>query len=758
MDGSGQRWTLDFLAPAGIMSRGRYLSMFRLHASTCFALLPVMAAIALANVPGEYATLGPALLDIDNEYCEHGWPRTWLVRKSLYGTMMELWDLTADVCWFDAFVLAANVSVGLMIVVPLAAALEWRRRRRHRVWQFTLADILLAMLAVGWFMAWYAGQRRTLTRGSEIAESSDIAWYTEPAFPTWMREAIGDEWLAKLGIQRPGVCDFDLPGVDPARDDDMAAIRAIIDCYPEQLLMVVPEYSPQIVKRKPVLGADYLRTLRRLRHLMLERADDEVFACLESLRDLRTLGITDEEAILSPTVAARLADLRQLRHVRAPRRWLGDAGVAALGSLDRLETLSLDGANDEDLAHLAGLRNLRLLELPNATVTDSGLASLAHLQRLEQLAVQSTRVTGAGLNALASVPRLHTLDLTGSGITDDGLVGIGGLRSLVFLNLEFTPLTGSGLHHLAALRHLRSLQLATTELDDRGLATLPGFPRLEFLDVSDTRIAEANLRALNSLTELRGLNLSETKVESLERLDFDRLSHLERLDIDQTWVPDTERNRIEAARPELKLVAHSNNTALARFANELSGKPGEVWISEELDLRGPSFGDAQLLELEAFSFLKCIRLGSSRVTDGGLARLAQFRDLEGIDLAGTSINDAGLSHLGALPRLKYLDIAYTKVTEEGLKRLAQFPALTAVSLDPSQIDASAVSLLKRDANLKLLRITRLRAPWGRHYRGAADFEEFIELLRRDLPALKIPTSTTSPDGRGRFNRLIGCGF
>ncbi|HEX5442236.1 MAG TPA: hypothetical protein VFW87_00345 [Pirellulales bacterium] len=732
------------------MSPGRYLSMFRLHASTCFALLPVMAAIALANVPGEYVLFGRDFPVGAEVCCEHGWPCTWLVRKGLHGAPEGLWDITADVCRFDGTALATDMGLAMLILATLAVALEWRRRMRHRIWQFTLAEIFLTTLAVSCFMTWYASQRRSFTRGAEAAQSSDIAWVTEPAFPSWVREAVGDERLSTLGIMRAREIELELPGADPARDDDMAGIRAIVNCQPQQVWLFVPRYGAIIAPEQPFRGADYLRTLQCLRQLVLERADDAVCACFDGLRDLRILIIQDEEAILSPEGAARLADLRQLRQLRASRRWLGDAGVAALGSLDRLETLSLDGANDDDLAHLARLRKLRLLELPNATVTDSGLASLADLRRLEQLTVQSTRVTGAGFNALACLPRLHTIDLAGSGITDDGLVGIGGLGSLVFLNLQFTPLTGSGLHHLAALRHLRSLQLATTELDDRGFATLPEFPRLEFLDVSDTRITEMSLGALNSLTELCELSLSKTKVDSLERLDFNRLSHIERLDIDQTWVPDTDCERVEMMHPQFKFGRNSNK------ASGLGGMGTRV--SHEIDLTGPSVGDAQLHELVAVAGIRCVRLASSRISGGGLARLAQFRDLEGIDFAGTSIDDAGLSHLGALPRLKYLDIAYTKVTDEGLKRLAHFPALAAVSLDPSQINASSVSLLKRNAKLKVLRITRLRAPWGGHYGGAADFEEFIQFLRRDLPAITIYTATRSPDGSTRCTGLIGCGF
>ncbi|HJT36156.1 MAG TPA: hypothetical protein VJ783_29310 [Pirellulales bacterium] len=711
----------------------------------------MIAAIALANLPGEYVTFRPGLLDNYYEFCEHGWPRTWLVRQGLHGTTTSLWDLTADVCRFDAFALAVNLSLALMIAVALAAALEYRRRRRQRIWQFTLVDVFLATLAVGCFMTWYAGQRRNLTRAAEVAQAGDIAWYTEPTFPTWVREAIGDEGLAKLGVMRPVELELELPDVVPARDDQMAAICAIVDRYPERCLLIVPEYSSMITRRESFLGADYLRRLPRLRHIMLGRADDEVFACLESLRDLRTLTIEDEGVILSPAVAARLADLRQLRHVRVPRRWLGDAGVTALGSLDRLEMLSLDGANDDDLAHLGRLRNLRCLELRDATVNDLGLAALADLRRLEQLTVHSTRVTGSGFGALACLPRLNTLDLAGSGITDDGLVAIGGLRSLLFLNLQFTPLTGTGLRQLVALRHLRSLRLATTEIGDRGLSTLPKLPRLEFLDASDTRVTQASLGALASLVELRELNLSKTKVASLEWLDLDRLSRLERLDIDQAWVPDSERDRVEFARPELRIARHSSK------ASPGLGGAG-TRVSHEINLTGPSVGDAQLHELIADDDIRCIRLQSSRITDAGLARLAEFRNLEGIDLAETSIGDAGLSHLGALLRLKYLDIAYTRVTEEGLNRLAQFPALVKVGLDPSQIDALAVSVLKRNTKLKHLRIAHMRPPCGGHYFGAADFEEFIQLLRRDLPALKIHTSTRSPHGFGRFTTLIGCGF
>lgn len=720
----------------------------RLHASTWLALLPVIVVLALANVPGEYVIFDPEHPFGDSKICEHGWPCTWLVRDGLHNDEGP-WTITADVCRFDGFALAANLLVGLMMLVPLAAAVEWRRRRRHRIWQFTLADLLLATLVAGGITAWYAAQGREFARVAAVARQGEVGWQGDPAFPKWLREAIGDERLSKLGIMRPAAIEFDLPGVDPARESDMAAVGAIVDRYPEQMRVVVPRYQAvNASDRLPFLGGKYLRSLRRLRHLVLERADTEVLASLEGCCELRTLVIKDDKATLGSEGAAWLGGLRQLRHLRASRRCLGDAGAAALGLLSRLEVLSLDAAGDADVAHLAALQNLRMLELDHATVTDAGLVSLAGLHRLEWLSIHSTRITGAGFQTLDRLRRLHTLDLGYSGIDDDGLAGLGGLRSLVFLNLEFTPLTGRGLSHLAGLRRVRSLRLKTTELDDGGLTMLPALPRLESLDLSETRVTEASLSSLSSLKELRELDLSSTKFASLEPLDLSAFPQLEKVDLRHSWVRDAGLKRIKETLPTLTVFGHSEKLALDRFAKQLSSDPDEAgtWFPVDLDVSGPTLGDAQLREVEDGKAIRKVVANSSRITDAGLALLAGFQELEEIDLTETSIGDAGLVHLCKLPRLEKLDLAYTNVTRDGLKVLAQFPALEEVGLDPSQIDATTVALLKRIPKLEALMISRDRAPWGGQYRGAADFKEFIKLLRRDLPGLSFSTSNQTRNG------------
>lgn len=717
----------------------------RLHASTWLALTPVVAVVVLANVPGEYTVFDPEHPFGDNKVCDHGWPCTWLVRDGLRNDE-GLWTITADVRRFDGFALAVNLLAGLMILAPLAATVEWRRRRRHRIWQFTLADLLLATLAVGWATSWYATQHREFARVAELARMSGVAWRTEPAFPTWLRGVVEPKRLSTLGILRPAAIEFDLPGVDPARESDMAAVRAIVDRYPEQLRLIVPRYqAANASDRLPFLGGEYLQSLSQLRHLVLERVDDEVLVCLEGCRDLRTLAVKNEGATLTPAASAWLRRLRQLRQLRISRGCLGDAGAAALGSLSRLEVLVLDGAGDADVEHFAALRNLRVLELDHATITDAGLTSLAECRRLERLSIHSTRMTGAGFKVLGGLQRLHTLDLGYSGIDDDGLAALGGLRSLVFLNLEFTPLTGRGLSQLAGLRRLRSLRLSITELDDRGLSEFPELPRLESLDLSDTLVTEKSLMALNSLGRLRELTLSKTRVASLSRLNFDRLPHLQGVGLRHAWVSDAEADGIAASRAKLDLSLNSKADNLARFSWQLFNSGGKS-PPHEFALRGPSFGDAQLAELQDCERITKLILASSRITDAGLARLAEFQDLETIELAGTSIGDAGLAHLCELPRLETLDIAYTMVTPDGMKLLAQFPSLKEIGLDPSQVDTSTVALLHRIAKLEALTISRARAPWGRQYRGAADFKEFIKLLRRDLPALSFSTSNQTRHG------------
>jgi hypothetical protein len=104
------------------------------------------------------------------------------------------------------------------------------------------------------------------------------------------------------------------------------------------------------------------------------------------------------------------------------------------------------------------------------------------------------------------------------------------------------------------------------------------------------------------------------------------------------------------------------------------GELRELYLSRLNQFRpygvGPPGLDDRCLEpIRGLTRLKTLSLSGNRITDAGLARLAQLTSLESLDLDATDITDAGLVHLEPLRSLKSVNLAATKVTAEGIRKL-----------------------------------------------------------------------------------------
>ncbi|MGH7140132.1 MAG: hypothetical protein ACREHD_30705, partial [Pirellulales bacterium] len=566
----------------------------------------------------------------------------------------------------------------------------------------------------------------------------------QAALPSWLSEiATVDERIEDV-VWWLGWFRLDEGNVElPADLQLIGRVQSLFDFGAENLRATVRAHeAPTDGDCPPALDPAALRSLHRLRHLTLERVDDEVMGCLDSLPELRSLELTDKCGPMSEQAAAHLKSLHNIRSLSAMRQCLGDAGMAAIGSLTSLESLTLSGTTDADIAQLACLTRLRYLKLDGTAATDAGLAPLTTLTQLEEVELNGFRITGTGLSAFAGKPRLHRLSLFGCGLTDDGLSGLRELASLRELCLYYTPIAGPGLAHLARLRRLRCLDLSLTEIDDRGLDHLPDLARLEVLELVSTRITEASLRTINRLSTLRELLLVCTRVATLRDIDLSRLPNLMLVDVDSSWSGRDEMFRLREARPDMefsrarccqRLDLHRQFDWLLEEARERPESDNPIHVSVE----GPDFGDREVAALCGLPRLDTLRLESTRVTDRGLTGIVEFDQLERVDLANTLVGDAVLLALSTLPRLKELDLSYSQVTPQGLRRLATFPALEAVGLDPSQFTPDVVADLKRIPALHRLFIYRDRSPWGKQYRGARDFDEFLDQLREDLPTIEV---------------------
>ncbi|MHC4200659.1 MAG: hypothetical protein ACYSU0_11760, partial [Planctomycetota bacterium] len=96
--------------------------------------------------------------------------------------------------------------------------------------------------------------------------------------------------------------------------------------------------------------------------------------------------------------------------------------------------------------------------------------------------------------------------------------------------------------------------------------------------------------------------------------------------------------------------------------------------------RGGFITDRGLAHLGRLAKLRCLHLKDTRLTDEGLARLANFPNLEELVLEGNvRLSDGCIDHLLRLRNLRKLDLRGTQVTAAGIARLKGLPRLEDVA-------------------------------------------------------------------------------
>jgi hypothetical protein len=139
---------------------------------------------------------------------------------------------------------------------------------------------------------------------------------------------------------------------------------------------------------------------------------------------------------------------------------------------DALAKINATGASIMPLS--AESKTLRFTALNVAKeFTDAGLAPLSAVaDKIVSLDLARTKVTDAGLAAVAQMKNLTELHLENTGITDKGLVHLKALSSLEYLNLYGTQVTDAGAASLSSLTKLKSLYLWQTKVTKAGTDAL----------------------------------------------------------------------------------------------------------------------------------------------------------------------------------------------------------------------------------------------------------------------------------------------
>ncbi|HEY3901323.1 MAG TPA: glycosyltransferase [Chthoniobacter sp.] len=396
------------------------------------------------------------------------------------------------------------------------------------------------------------------------------------------------------------------------------------------------------------------------------------------------------------------------------------------------------------------VRPITEFTLANTSLGDEVLPFLAPARDLEALVLDSRRITGAGLDKLAS-EKLHTLVMSSTGANDDALKDLGKFPDLQDLQLEGTNVTSGVLSHLDGLKHLKNLSLARTHVTDAGFAAIGKLTSLENLDLRQTGIHGQSLRYLEGLTKLKALDLGDTQIDDSDLSQFGKFTQLESLSLENTPITGAGLGQLKGLDKLISLNLNRTrigDTGLRKFGKlprlkhlELSGTRvtdgglTDILASAKLnylDLFGTNITDAGLAPLERMQGMHALFLGGTQTSDAGLIYLEKVTSLAALDLEGTQITDAGLEHLQRI-NLYTLKLGKTRITGEGLKYLKGLAGLHHLDLSGTSVTDDSLANLASLVKLRELLLSGTRVT----SKGIKQLQAATQLAELDLEATDV---------------------
>ncbi len=475
-----------------------------------------------------------------------------------------------------------------------------------------------------------------------------------------------------------------------------------------------------------------------------------------------------------------------------------DADLAALAVVPELLQLSLADTQitDQGLARLSGLKRLQSLNLSKTLITSSGLVHLERLNDLSELNLEKTAVDDGVLQHLKGLSSLEKLYLSDTKVTDAVIIHFKSLPALKLLTLHGTALTepthaaleealpelkiawdGADVERAVALRLLgKQATLAVLDragLRQEGVASIESLPGGRILikaaDLSTARgIADDDLRQLALLTEIEQVSLAGTKITRDGLLALTRLKKLRQLDLGTIELPPAAVSALRVALPECNIVLREPVDAL--FARQVLAAGGEVSvraaddgktlenIREAAQLPANRFillsvkldddaaaNDALLEHVGELPGLQSLYLANAPVTDKGVERIVQCKQLRVLGLSGTKTTAAGIAALAPL-QLQQLYLANTDIGGEGIRRLGNLASLTHLSLQGVKLADDDLAPLKRLTRLLWLdlSLTGLSDAAVTHLSGL-----------RTLTELRVQGTALTDAGQEELRSLLG---
>ncbi len=185
-----------------------------------------------------------------------------------------------------------------------------------------------------------------------------------------------------------------------------------------------------------------------------------------------------------------------------------------LGHVTTLETLKVIATKlgDEGLAQIGKLKNLKTLSLVNnGKLSDTGLGQLAGLTQLESFACMGTGIKGHTYAKFEGWTKLTRLNHRGSALDDEGLRQIcERFPNLESLGLAHAHFTDAGAVQLAKLTKLKNLEIGSHDATPASLASLIKLP-LESIQLGEGFQSAAAFTTVKSIPTLRTLSITNGK-------------------------------------------------------------------------------------------------------------------------------------------------------------------------------------------------------------------------------------------------------
>jgi hypothetical protein len=274
-----------------------------------------------------------------------------------------------------------------------------------------------------------------------------------------------------------------------------------------------------------------------------------------------------------------------------------------------------DPYNAAFIEHFGHILSLESVKLEAAGIQDSWVAPLLKLKNLKNLSVSGFGRLGdaslAQFQRLTECPDLTHLELAYFGAaTDAGWEQLAGLKHLEFFSPRGARFPGHCFAKFEGWTKLKNINFHSNGLDDEGLGYVcENFPNLEFIKLWHSQlITDASAEHLKKLKNLKGMEISCSKATAA------LVKHLGQLPMEYVALEYGVNTPASDAIATVKSIPTLRRLKLAAVPlsdADLAALAGATQL-EELSVGLDDLPDERLPQLQAFSFLKSLRLAPAK--------------------------------------------------------------------------------------------------------------------------------------------------